>query len=135
MTNNTTAQPLHDRIIVRPAPAEEKTSGGIIFPDTAKEKPQRGTIVAAGPGKKDESMTVKKGDTGLYGKYAGAEIHLDGEDLFAAGVIDPTKVTRIALENAASIAGMLLTTECSIAEKPKKETVSAAAAPMGDMEY
>ena len=81
MTNNVTAKPLHDRVIVRPAPSEEKTSGGIIIPDTAKEKPQRGTIVAAGPGKKDEPITVKSGDIVLYGKYAGTEIQLDGEDL------------------------------------------------------
>ncbi|WP_276502762.1 co-chaperone GroES [Terrimonas pollutisoli] len=81
MTNKVTAKPLHDRVIIRPAPAEEKTSGGIIIPDTAKEKPQRGTIVAAGPGKKDEPVTVKSGDTVLYGKYAGTEIQLNGENL------------------------------------------------------
>lgn len=72
--------PLHDRVIVKPAPAEERTAGGIIIPDTAKEKPQRGTVLAAGPGKKDEPMTVKTGDTILYGKYAGTEIALDGQD-------------------------------------------------------
>nr|WP_317208115.1 co-chaperone GroES [Flavihumibacter cheonanensis] len=72
--------PLHDRVVVKPAPAEEKTAGGIIIPDTAKEKPQRGTIVAAGTGKKDEPMTVKVGDTVLYGKYAGTELQLDGGD-------------------------------------------------------
>jgi chaperonin GroES len=70
--------PLHDRVIVKPAPAEEKTSGGIIIPDTAKEKPQRGTVVAAGPGKKDEPMSVKAGDTVLYGKYSGTEISVEG---------------------------------------------------------
>ncbi|MCF1714779.1 co-chaperone GroES [Flavihumibacter sp. RY-1] len=72
--------PLHDRVVVKPAPAEEKTAGGIIIPDTAKEKPQRGTIVAAGNGKKDEPMTVKVGDTVLYGKYAGTELQLEGGD-------------------------------------------------------
>jgi len=72
--------PLHDRVIIKPAAAEEKTAGGIIIPDTAKEKPQRGTVVAAGPGKKDEPMTVKSGDTVLYGKYAGTEISVEGED-------------------------------------------------------
>nr|WP_317129052.1 co-chaperone GroES [Ilyomonas limi] len=72
--------PLHDRVIVKPAPAEEKTSSGLIIPDTAKEKPQRGTVVAAGPGKKDEPVTVKEGDTVLYGKYAGTEIQIDGND-------------------------------------------------------
>lgn len=73
--------PLHDRVIVLPAAAEEKTAGGIIIPDTAKEKPQRGTVVAAGPGKKDEPVVVKVGDTVLYGKYAGTEIQIEGNDL------------------------------------------------------
>lgn len=72
------AVPLHDRVIVKAEIAEEKTSGGIIIPDTAKEKPQRGVVVAHGPGKKDEPITVKTGDTVLYGKYAGTEITLDG---------------------------------------------------------
>ena len=65
---------------MKPAPAEEKTAGGIIIPDTAKEKPQRGTVVAVGNGKKDEPMTVAVGDTVLYGKYSGTEISLDGKD-------------------------------------------------------
>jgi chaperonin GroES len=73
-------KPLHDRVLVEPAKAEEKTIGGIIIPDTAKEKPQKGTIVAVGPGKKDEPMTVKEGDTVLYGKYAGTEITVEGND-------------------------------------------------------
>jgi chaperonin GroES len=80
MANKVSITPLHDRVIVKPAAAEEKTAGGIIIPDTAKEKPQRGTIIAAGPGKKDEPMSVKSGDTVLYGKYAGTEISLEGED-------------------------------------------------------
>jgi chaperonin GroES len=80
MANNVNITPLHDRVIVKPAAAEEKTAGGIIIPDTAKEKPQRGTVVAAGPGKKDEPMSVKSGDTVLYGKYAGTEISLDGSE-------------------------------------------------------
>jgi chaperonin GroES len=75
------AKPLQDRVIVKPAGVEEKTAGGIIIPDTAKEKPQRGVIVAAGPGKKDEPVSVKPGDTVLYGKYAGTEIQINGEDL------------------------------------------------------
>ena len=79
--NKLSVTPLHDRVIVKPAAAEEKTAGGIIIPDTAKEKPQRGTVIAAGPGKKDEPVTVKGGDTVLYGKYAGTEIQLGGEDL------------------------------------------------------
>jgi chaperonin GroES len=73
--------PLHDRVIVKPNAAEETTKGGIIIPDTAKEKPMRGTVVAAGPGKKDEPTSVKEGDTVLYGKYAGTEVSFDGEDL------------------------------------------------------
>jgi chaperonin GroES len=81
MAKNVNITPLHDRVIVKPAPAEEKTAGGIIIPDTAKEKPQRGTVMAAGPGKKDEPMSVKTGDTILYGKYAGTEVTFEGEDL------------------------------------------------------
>jgi chaperonin GroES len=73
--------PLHDRVIVKAAEAETKTAGGIIIPDTAKEKPQRGTVVAVGTGKKDEPMTVKAGDTVLYGKYAGTEITLGTDEL------------------------------------------------------
>jgi chaperonin GroES len=80
MSNNVNITPLHDRVIVKPAPAEEKTAGGIIIPDTAKEKPQRGTVIAAGPGKKDEPMTVKSGDSILYGKYAGTEVSFEGVD-------------------------------------------------------
>ena len=73
-------KPLADRVLVEPAPAEEKTAGGIYIPDTAKEKPQRGKVVAAGKGTKDEPITVKVGDTVLYGKYAGTELKLDGKD-------------------------------------------------------
>lgn len=80
MAKKLSITPLHDRVIVKPASAEEKTAGGIIIPDTAKEKPQRGTVLAAGPGKKDEPVTVKAGDTVLYGKYAGTEISFDGQD-------------------------------------------------------
>jgi chaperonin GroES len=73
-------KPLADRVLVEPAPAEEKTAAGIIIPDTAKEKPQKGTVVAVGNGKKDEPMTVKVGDEVLYGKYAGTEITIDGNN-------------------------------------------------------
>lgn len=73
-------KPLADRVIIEPAAAEEKTAGGIIIPDTAKEKPQKGTVVAVGPGTKDEPMTVKEGDMVLYGKYAGTEISVEGGD-------------------------------------------------------
>lgn len=72
--------PLADRVLVEPAAAEEKTASGIIIPDTAKEKPQKGSIVAVGSGKKDEPLTVKVGDQVLYGKYAGTEITVDGKD-------------------------------------------------------
>ncbi|NCA75730.1 MAG: co-chaperone GroES [Alphaproteobacteria bacterium] len=73
-------KPLADRVLIEAAAAEEKTAGGIIIPDTAKEKPQKGTVVAVGPGKKDEPMTVKVGDKVLYGKYAGTEITIDGDN-------------------------------------------------------
>lgn len=73
-------KPLADRVVVEPAKAEEKTASGIIIPDTAKEKPQRGTVVAVGAGKPDEPMTVKVGDAVLYGKYSGTEISLEGTD-------------------------------------------------------
>ncbi|MDD2288265.1 MAG: co-chaperone GroES [Bacteroidales bacterium] len=73
-------KPLADRVLVKPAAAEQKTAAGIIIPDTAKEKPMRGEIIAVGQGKKDEPMTVKVGDKVLYGKYSGTEINIDGED-------------------------------------------------------
>ena len=78
-------KPLADRVVVRPEAAEEKTQSGLFIPDTAKEKPQRGVVVAAGPGKVENGthvqMTVNEGDVVLYGKYAGTEINLAGEDL------------------------------------------------------
>lgn len=73
-------KPLADRVLVEPAAAEQTTASGIIIPDTAKEKPQRGIVIAVGNGKKDEPMTVKTGDTILYGKYSGTEISIDGKD-------------------------------------------------------
>lgn len=73
-------KPLADRVLVESAAAEEKTASGIIIPDTAKEKPQRGKVVAVGTGKKDEPLTVKEGDDVLYGKYAGTEITIDGKE-------------------------------------------------------
>jgi len=77
--------PLSDRVVVKPQDAEETTAGGLIIPDTAKEKPQRGTVVAVGPGKVENGtkvdMTVKAGDVILYGKYAGTEITLDSDDV------------------------------------------------------
>lgn len=73
-------RPINDRVVVEPAKAKEKTSGGIILPDTAKEKPQEGKVISVGPGKDNIAMTVKKGDKVLYGKYAGQEISHDGKD-------------------------------------------------------
>ncbi|ADV12035.1 co-chaperone GroES [Mesorhizobium sp. M7A.F.Ca.CA.001.09.2.1] len=92
-------RPLHDRILVRRLEAEEKTSGGIIIPDTAKEKPQEGEVLAVGPGARDDSgklveLDVKVGDRILFGKWSGTEIKLDGEDLLimkesdVMGIID-----------------------------------------------
>jgi len=76
---STLLKPLADRVLIEAAPAEQKTASGIIIPDTAKEKPLRGTVIAAGDGKKDEPMTVKVGDTVIYGQYSGTEIKLDGK--------------------------------------------------------
>ncbi len=73
-------KPINDRVVVKPFPAEEKTTGGIIIPDTAKEKPQKGEVVAVGPGKEDNVMTVKVGDVVLYGKYGGQELSYEGVD-------------------------------------------------------
>ena len=73
-------KPLADRVLVEPQAAEEKTASGIIIPDSAKEKPQRGTVVAAGPGTKDEKMEVKVGDKVLYGKYSGTDVTIEGKD-------------------------------------------------------
>jgi chaperonin GroES len=78
-------KPLDDRVVVRPVEAEEKTAGGILLPDTAKEKPQKGTVVAVGPGKlldsgKRAEVAVKKGDIVLYGKYSGSDFKLDGDE-------------------------------------------------------
>ncbi len=72
-------KPLADRVLVKPAPAEEKTVSGIIIPDSAKEKPLKGEVLAVGNGTKDEEMVVKKGDNVLYGKYAGTELEWEGE--------------------------------------------------------
>src|SRR5829696_4998166 len=79
-------RPLHDRVVVRRVDAEEKTKGGIIIPDTAKEKPQEGEVIAAGPGARDEAgkvqpLDVKVGDRVLFGKWSGTEVRIDGEDL------------------------------------------------------
>lgn len=80
MSKKISIKPLADRVVVQVAAAETKTASGIIIPDTAKEKPQQGVVVAVGGGKKDEPMTVKVGDRVLYGKYSGTEINHDGKD-------------------------------------------------------
>ena len=99
-------RPLHDRVVVRRIDAEEKTKGGIIIPDTAKEKPQEGEIIAAGPGARDESgkiqpLDVKAGDRVLFGKWSGTEVRIDGEDLLIMkesdlmGVVEQTMAKKI----------------------------------------
>jgi chaperonin GroES len=77
---NLSIKPLADRVVIEPAIAEKKTASGIIIPDTAKEKPQKGNVVAVGPGTKDNPMTLEVGNTVLYGKYAGTEINVEGKD-------------------------------------------------------
>ena len=98
-------RPLHDRVVIRRIEEEEKTKGGIIIPDTAKEKPQEGEVIAAGPGARDESgklvpLDVKGGDRVLFGKWSGTEVKIDGEDLLimkesdVMGVIEGASVTK-----------------------------------------
>ena len=77
---NVKIKPLADRVLVEADAAETKTASGLFIPDTAKEKPQRGKVIAVGTGKKDEPITVKVGDAVLYGKYAGTELHVDGKE-------------------------------------------------------
>jgi chaperonin GroES len=100
-------RPLHDRVVVRRVEAEEKTTGGIIIPDTAKEKPMEGEVVAVGPGARGEDgqiqpLDVKAGDRVLFGKWSGTEVKLDGEDLIIMkesdimGVLDQTAVRKAA---------------------------------------
>lgn len=86
-------RPLHDRVVIRRLDGEEKTKGGIIIPDTAKEKPQEGEVVAVGPGARDEAgklvpLDVKKGDRVLFGKWSGTEVKIDGQDLLIAKEAD-----------------------------------------------
>jgi chaperonin GroES len=88
-----TIKPLADRVVIKPAPAETKTVGGLIIPDAAKEKPLYGTVLAVGNGTKDEEMVLKEGDVVLYGKYAGTEIDLDGEKLLIMRQSDVLAVT------------------------------------------
>ena len=96
-----TFRPLHDRILVRRIEAEEKTAGGIIIPDTAKEKPMEGEVVAAGPGARDESgqlqpLDLEVGDRILFGKWSGTEIRLDGEDLLIMKESDVLGIIEVA---------------------------------------
>jgi chaperonin GroES len=97
-----TFRPLHDRILVRRIDAEEKTRGGIIIPDTAKEKPMEGEVIAVGPGARDEAgklvpLDVKAGDRILFGKWSGTEIRLDGEDLLIMKESDVMGVIEVAV--------------------------------------
>ena len=80
MTRKLNIKPIADRVLVEPVEAETKTASGIIIPDTAREKPQKGIVIAVGPGKKDEPTTVREGDTVLYGKYSGTELKLHGKE-------------------------------------------------------
>jgi len=80
INENIMIRPLADRVVIEPKAAETQTASGLYIPDTAKEKPQQGTVVAAGPGKKDEPMEVKVGDVVIYGKYSGTEVSVDGKD-------------------------------------------------------
>jgi chaperonin GroES len=100
-------RPLHDRVVVRRVEAEEKTKGGIIIPDTAKEKPQEGEVIAAGPGGRDESgklipLDLKAGDRILFGKWSGTEIKLDGEELLIMKESDVMGVVQAAASRGAS---------------------------------
>lgn len=80
MAKKLAIKPLADRVVVKPQAAEDTTKSGLIIPDSAKEKPQKGEVLAVGPGKKDEPTELKVGDLVLYGKYAGQEINIEGED-------------------------------------------------------
>ncbi len=96
-------RPLHDRVVVRRVEAEEKTSGGIIIPDTAKEKPQEGEVLAVGPGARDDAgklveLSLKSGDRILFGKWSGTEVRIDGEDLLIMKESDVLGVIEVQTE-------------------------------------
>jgi len=133
-------RPLHDRILIRRLGEEGKTKGGIVIPDAPKEKPMQGKVLAAGKGKvndmgKAKTLKVDRDNTSIVGGNGSVVEHLKREhgsfgfnaemetyeDLMKAGIVDPTKVTRLALQNASSIAGHLLTTDVVVSEKPKKK--------------
>ena len=90
-------KPLADRVLIEPKEAETKTAGGIYIPDTAKEKPQQGTVIAAGPGKKDEPMEVKAGDQVIYGKYAGTEVTVEEKKYLIVKLSDILAILYLAL--------------------------------------
>src|SRR4051794_28971366 len=103
-------RPLHDRVVVRRVDAEEKTAGGIIIPDTAKEKPQQGEVLAVGPGKRDETgklvaLDLKAGDRILFGKWSGTEVKIDGEDLLVMKEDDIMGVVEGAVQGKSSGSG------------------------------
>jgi chaperonin GroES len=111
-------RPLHDRVVVRRIDAEEKTAGGIIIPDTAKEKPQQGEVLAVGPGKRDEAgklvaLDVKAGDHILFGKWSGTEVKVDGEDLLIMkeddimGILEGAKGKTSSARKAGALAAVL----------------------------
>ena len=111
-------RPLHDRVVVRRIDAEEKTAGGIIIPDTAKEKPQQGEVLAVGPGKRDETgklvaLDVKAGDQILFGKWSGTEVKVDGEDLLIMkeddimGVVEGGATSKSSVSPGARRAGAI----------------------------
>ena len=137
-----TFRPLHDRILVRRIEAEDKSAGGIIIPDTAKEKPSEGEVIAVGPGARDETgklveLDVKVGDRILFGKWSGTEVKIDGEDLLimkesdVMGVIEVEAAMRKALEEQraalSSGAGAVLSTALSIAGTPAPAGIFVAA--------
>ena len=100
-------RPLHDRVVVRRIDAEEKTAGGIIIPDTAKEKPQQGEVLAVGPGKRDETgklvaLDVKEGNQILFGKWSGTEVKIDGEDLLIMKEDDIMGVVEVGTRDSSS---------------------------------
>jgi co-chaperonin GroES (HSP10) len=142
-------RPLHDSVVIE---GDVAIKGGIIIPDSARERPQEGEIIAAEPGLRDDgsklnALAVKSGDTVLFGKWSGTDVTIvvgklmdlknlnqgfDAQeetyvDMMKAGIIDPAKVVRTALQDAGSVAALLITAEAMIADAPKKETPTAVA--------
>jgi chaperonin GroES len=128
-------RPLHDRVVIRRSEGDTKSKGGIIIPDTAKEKPQEGEVIAVGPGTRDESgrllpLDVKAGDTVLFGKWSGTEVKIDGEDLVIMkeadimGIVDKPKAVAETPKNAAKPTS---TTKPKATTKPKGATAKPKA--------